>query len=172
MGGDAAAAADFVHMMGQGLTLDLTFLAVSSGEGDQIHIAPVHKIHIDGHNTLEVDAVAAAVVDTGRAHNDIRFLKYRVEECHPDFCNGIPDGKFQGLDCILFSGEGSRKAVQRERTIIDSVGQITAVKRKTAVAVLHFDGVDPEVTLLLGREFLGLGVEGKGTLLQGVIGIS
>ena len=50
--------------------------------------------------------------------------------------------------------------------------QITAVKRKTAVAVLHFDGVDPEVTLLLGREFLGLGIKGKSTLLQGVIGVS
>ena len=71
VGGDAAAAADLVHMMGQGLTLDLTFLTVSSGEGDQIHIAPVHKIHIDGHNTLEVDPVAAVVVDTGRPHNDI-----------------------------------------------------------------------------------------------------
>ena len=49
---------------------------------------------------------------------------------------------------------------------------VAAVEGKAAVTVLNFYGIDAEVALLLGGEFLGLGVEGKGALPEGVVGVS
>ena len=48
---------------------------------------------------------------------------------------------------------------------------VAAVKGKASVTVLNFYGIDAEVALLLGGELLGLGVEGKGALPKGVVGV-
>ena len=82
VGRDAAAAADLMYMVSQGLALDLALLAVSAGKGDQVHAASVHVVHVDGHDALEVYAAISAVVNARSAHDDIGLFKDGVEERH------------------------------------------------------------------------------------------
>ena len=171
VGRDAAAAADLMYMVGKGLALDLALLAVSAGKGDQVHAASVHVVHVDGHDALEVYAAISAVVDARSAHNDIGLFKDGVEERHCYFGDGVLDGELQGLHCVEVRREGGRKTVQGEGSVVNLVRDVAAVEGKTAVTVLYFYGVNAEVALLLGGEFLGLGVEGEGALPEGIVGV-
>ena len=160
-----------MHMVCQGLALDLALLAVSAGEGYQVHAASVHVVHVEGHDTLQIYAAVSAVSDARRAHDDIGFLKDGIEERHGHLRDRVLDRELQGLYCVAVRREGSRKPFQSEGTVVYSVRDIAAVEGKAAVAVLNFYGVDTEIALLLGGEFLRLGVEGESALFEGVIGI-
>ena len=172
VGGDAAPAADLVHVVGQGLALDLALLAVPSREGDQVKGAAVHVIHVDGHDALEVDAAAAVVVNARRAHDDVRFFKDGIEERHLNVGDGVLDGELQSVHGVRVCCKGGREPVQGKGTLVDLVRDVAAVEGKAAVAILHFDRIDAEIALLLGRELLRLGVEGEGALLERVVGVA
>ncbi len=172
MGGNAPSAADLVDVVGQALPLHLALLAVAAGKGDQVQIPAVHKVHVHGHDPLESDGLCASVMDSGGAHDDIGLLKDRIQESDPDLCHGVLQRKLQGICGIFLPGKGGGKAFQREGALADLMRDIPSVKGKAAVSVLYLDGIDAEISLLLGGEFLGLGIQGEGPLFQGIVGIA
>ena len=146
-------------MVGQGLTLDLALLSVSSRQRDQIEVAAVHEIQIQGHDPLEADRLAAAVADPGRTHDDVRLLKHGIEKGHAHLCDRVLDDQLQRIHRVRVCRKSSRKTVQRESTPVDPVGNVSSVKGKAPVPILYFDGIDAEIALLLCRKLLRLRIQ-------------
>ena len=172
MGGNAAAAADLVHMVGQGLALNLPLLAVPAGQGDQIQILPVHIVHVHRHDPLELDGAFSSIVDPGCAHDDVRLFKDGIQKRDLDIGNGILNGQFQSIDSVVFCCKSSRQALQSKGPLIHPVRDISAVEGEASVGILYFDRIDPEISLLLCRKFLRLSIQRESALLQGFIGIA
>ena len=172
MGGDAAAAADLVYMVSQGLTLNLPLLAVPARQGDQIQILSVHIVHVHRHDPLELDGLFSAVVYPGGAHDDVRLLKDRIQESDLDIGHRILYGQLQSIDSVVFCCKGSRQPLQSKGPLIHPVRDISSVEGEASVGILYFDRIDPEISLLLCCKFLRLGIQRESTLLQGFIGIA
>ena len=166
VGGNAASAADLMDVMSQRLPLNLALLAVSARKRDQVHIGAVHVIHIQRHDPLEVDGPVSSIVDSGRAHDNIRLFKHRVKKRYLYLCDRVFNDKFQCINCVVFIRERCRKSFQCERTFVHLVRAVSSVKRKASVRILHLDGIDPEVALLLRGKLLRLGIERKSALRQ------
>ena len=170
--GYASAAADLVHMVSQRLTLNLPLLTISARQGDQIQILSVHVVHVQRHDPLELDRFFSSIMDSGCAHDDVRLLKDGIQECDLDIGHRILNGQFQTVNGVVFCGKGSGQPLQGKGTMIHPVGNIPAIEGEAAVRILHFDGIDPEISLLLRRELLGLSVQREGALLQRIIGVA
>ena len=128
VGRNAAAASDLMHVMRQRLALDLALLTVPSRQRDEIQIPSVHIIHIDGHDPLQADLPFAAVVNSCGAHDDIRLLEHRIEECHLDLRDRILNDELQRIDGVIFRRDCRRQSVQRERTFVHFMGAVSSVK--------------------------------------------
>ena len=107
-----------------------------------------------------------------RTGDDVSLLKHAVEQSHLNMAHLVQKSYLQSVCRVLVPVEHRGQGVQLIFSPDNPVVSGLSVKRVAAVTVYHLDAGCAEISLLLCGEFLGLGVQGEGAGVPGLVGIA
>jgi hypothetical protein len=102
----------------------------------------------------------------------IGLLKYAVEENHLHIAGRVTQGYLQAVNRVGLIGEYTGESIQLVFSPGNLVIHCFAVVGIASVSIDDLNAGGTEIPLAVGREFLGLGIQGKGAGIPGFVRVA